>query len=413
MRTISFFIAWRYLSQIGRNTSISTMTIICMASIFVGSFALTLVTAIMQGFETQVHQKLQGINAPIIIRAGGQQLNFSTIATIIKKEFPDVIATSPTGCSYALIPQKNSPCTPLLITLRAINPTTESTVSTLAQKIISPSMPFDDASALRHTVSNNNILIGKHLARNLGITSGSTLELYYPDPKHEAQRSVKLRTHTVQIGGIFETGIDEFDNQVAFCSFALFNELSDSGITQINLKAQETTDEKKLILSLRKRLGLDVRSWRDLYPAIVSALVLEKYVSFAVIALITLVASMNILSLLFMQITNKRADIAILRVLGATPRNVSFIFVAIGLLITTIGSVIGIALAALASMLLEQYQLIRLPDVYYVSYMPAHMSWTIALIVFAVVISITLIASWIPTRNIATLNIAQILRSEG
>ena len=216
------------------------------------------------------------------------------------------------------------------------------------------------------------------------------------------------------ISGIFNTGIDEFDSGLILCSLNfLQNIFPESDVTQLNIKLKPGVNEQSVVQKLTDHLKLEAYSWKDLYPALVSALILEKYVMFFILALITLVASMSILSLLYMQITQKRADIAILHAIGTPHTTITAIFMTIGLIITSSASVVGIALAYIASFLLERFPFISLPDAYYVTYIPAKMEWYIPLIVFAVVMAISFIAIWIPIKKIKTINVADVLRFEG
>jgi len=151
----------------------------------------------------------------------------------------------------------------------------------------------------------------------------------------------------------------------------------------------------------------------QLYPALLEALKLEKYAMFLILALITLVASMSIISLLFMQITQKRADIAILKSMGLSAGNISKIFLYVGITIAFFGSAIGLGLAFVAGWLLEKYPFIQLPDAYYVSHLPAKMEWPIFIAVFAIVMILSFLSTWIPARRTKKINISRILRFEG
>lgn len=414
MQTFPFVIAWRYLMHAHGDRSISTMLIISFLSIFIGSFSLTLVTAIMRGFEIEVTRKMQSIHAPLIIRAHGQPLDYSAIERVLHDEFSHLIeAVSPSTCAYTFAFSRldKHDDAPILIVLKAIDPVREATTSQLAQKVITPVHPSSEILAT--VMHDDRLLIGKRLAKILGVQSGNSLEIHYPDMQNQNSKQANLLSTTATIGGIFNTGIDEFDTNVAFCTFNFFKQYFPDEVTEIHVRLKPAISEQQTTSLLRQRLTLDVQSWRDLYPALVSALALEKYVSFIVIALITLVAGMNIISLLFMEITNKRADIAILRVLGASIPFINTIFVAITFLITLSAAGIGILSAYIVSLIFAHYPFIRLPDVYYVSHVPACMSWSIAGAVFLVVIVVSILAAWLPIRKIGSFNIARILRAEG
>jgi len=411
MNSLIFLLARRYLIHSVHEKSVSTMVKICFLGIFLGSFSLAFITAITNGFEAEVYKKMQGIHSHASIRSA-DQLNVDAIMKVIHAEFPHVETVAPMMSTYVLLPaeQEGVPC---VIVLRAIDPQAESQVSSLGQKIISK-VP-DSVPALVHVLDQRQILVGERFAHNYRTHPGAVVQLLYPDDVTDSSAGrITLLTSHATIGGIFKTGIDEFDANVVFCNFDFFNALfPDYGVTQLNIKFKPHCNQSATITALRNRLGLEVSSWQDLYPALVSALTLEKYVMFIIIALITLVASMNILSLLFMEIMNKRADIAILQVMGASPAIISSIFILMGLALAIAATTTGIGAAYGLSIIFERYPFIKLPDVYCVSHLPVLMDWQIGIAVFCVVITLSLVASWLPTRRIKTINIAQILRSEG
>jgi len=412
MNTIVFLIAWRSLTVNSYKRAISPMVLICFISIFIGSFSLALVTAITHGFEIVVHEKMQGIHAQIIIRVptGSQQLNIDALRPVLQHEFPEITSWSPNTTRYAIVQTENSDMSvPTIVMLKAIDPFTEPQVSILQDKIITPQ--FTPLSTL---IQNDQVLIGKALSYSLDISVGDTIELLFTDGKRSQRHKIKLNFADAIVNGLFDSGIDEFDSSVIFCSFNFLEKLfPDIGIEQINLKLKSGTNEKKVIKKLQNRLNLDVYSWKDLYKPLVSALKLEKWVSFFVLTLITLVASMSIISLLFMQIIQKRPDIAILKAMGMSDQTISHIFLLIGMVITSVSSLSGLACAWLVSWLFTRYPFIKLPDVYYVSHLPVKMEWHILLVVFVVVLTLGFIATWIPTRRTRNINIANVLRFEG
>ena len=411
MNKLSFFIAWRYLWYSAYENNISAMIRICFISILIGTFSLGLVTAIMHGFEIVIHEKMQGIHAQATIQGHGQALNIKAISTVLNNEFPSVAAFSPSITEHALVHTEDKEAPLTVVILKGIDPTQEAQVSRLQDKIVRlPGTP----STLQESIHDNRILIGKALAENLGVKLGDEIDLFYLEKLEQARKKVTLDSIQAIIGGIFDTGIDEFDTGLVFCSRAFLESLfAETGITSINLKFKPGTDEQKVITRLKDRLDLEVYSWKDLYPALVSALKLEKYVMFFILMLITLVASMNMISLLFMQITQKRGDIAILKAMGVAHHTITSIFVVIGMSISSIAASIGLALAWLASWILEHYPFIQLPDAYYVSHLPAKMEWSVLVVVFASVMLLSFIATWLPARKTRNINVADVLRFEG
>ena len=414
MNRLSLLIAWRYLRGTAYDNNVSTMVRICFLSILIGSFALALVSAVKNGYEQAIYKKMQGIHAQIIMRAHGKQLNIDAINDLLTQQFPQVAAISGTANQYALI-QRNG--NTHVIMLRGIDPIQEARVSTIEEKIIQPKnktphikMPI----SLQASVKKNQILIGESLAKDLGVTYGDTIQIMYSEDNQPSSRKITMESVDVIVGGMFKTGIDEFDYGVTFCSLDFLQNLfPENGITQINMLLTPNAPEKETIEALQKTFSLEVFSWQDLYPALISALKLEKYALILILLLITMVASMNIIALLFMQITQKRPDIAILYAMGMQPSQIVSIFMLMGMNIAGIACASGILLAWIASLILERYPFIELPDVYYVSHLPAKMDWTLACTVFAVIMLLNFMATWYTARRTKNINIADVLRYEG
>ena len=408
MKSFSLFLAWRYLRQTAYEQSTSTMVRICFLSILVGTFSLALVTAVMRGFELAAHEKMQGIHAQITIESP-EPLDIDAIETILHNEFPQIIASAPNSSAYAIVQPQLEDASPSVIMLRGIDPTREQAVSTIDTKVVKPT-----DKALAKMISGKKILLGQNLAHTLGVTVGNPVTLNYTDTLSPQGRKLSMKQYEATVGGIFKSGIDEFDAGVIFCSNALVEKLSPSaGITQLNVKIASDANEKQVISRLRERLELEVYSWKERYPTLLAALLLERYAMFFVIALITLVASMNIVSLLFMQITNKRPDIAILTTLGARMADIRRVFLWIGMSLACIACTLGLLLATGAAYLLEQYPFITLPDIYYTTHLPARMEWQTLALTFAAVMLVSFLAAWIPTRRLRTINISNVLRFEG
>jgi lipoprotein-releasing system permease protein len=386
------------------------MAKLCFLSIFISSFSLALVMAIMNGFEKATHEKMQGIHAQIIMRAYGEELAVPSIDKVIAAEFPDVLATSPTGLRQAIIQPETSDDVTNMIMIKAVDPERESHVTNFNTKISSGIEKENNLSSLIH---GNQIIIGTTLAKNLELKIGDTVNILFTNDTQARSRKITLGETKAVVAGIFSTGIDEFDASLALCALPFFNTVfPDTGITQMNVKLKPGTHEDSLIRKLKNRLKLEVYSWKELYTPLVAALKLEKYAMFLVLALLTLVASMNIISLLFMQITQKRGDIAVLKSMGMDDGSISTIFLMMGMSISFVASMCGLLAACIASWLLETYPFISLPDAYYVSHLPARMEWHLLIIVFLVIMLISFISTWFPARRTRHINISNVLRFE-
>ena len=213
------------------------------------------------------------------------------------------------------------------------------------------------------------------------------------------------------IGAVFKTGIHDFDEHVIISSFELARQLYPIPISQVSITLKDPQQERTVIESLKKRLSLDVLSWKDLYPSLVSALILEKYAMIFMLALVALVASLTIISLLFMYVTHKRTQIALLKTLGMSDWSLMSIFILVSAFVTLLAAVCGIALAALITAFLNRFPFIELPDVYYVAHLPATLDMQIIFSIIALSIVVSIIAALIPAYKIKSMQIAQIFKS--
>ncbi len=409
MKSLSRMIAWRYTIGSIREKNIATMIKLTFSCIFISAFALALVMAIMNGFEKATHEKIQGIHAQIIIRAYGQELNVPEIQQVIAQEFPQILAASPTSTNQIIIHSENSDDISNLVLLKAIDPDKESQITIFDSKIIHSMGKKNLTSALL----NNTIAIGDKMAKNLQVSVGDTIHLLFSNTQNAQSRKITLEQANAKIGGIFSTGIDEFDSGLALCSLSFFNKLfPEIGITQMNLKLTDKSNETKIIEQLKTKLGLEVYSWKELYPALVSALQLEKYAMFIILLLFSLVASASIISLLFMHITQKKGDIAMLKAMGMDNSSIDSIFIWLGTSIAFFASAAGLVCATIVSWFLQTYPFITLPDAYYVTHLPACMEWQILLAVFIACMIISFFASWLPARRSHAIGISHVLRFE-
>lgn len=384
------------------------MVIITMLSIFIGSFSLTLITAIMNGFEQSVYTSMQNIHPQATIYSSGSPLSVQAIEDLLKDEFPEINAISPQSIGHIILQIENEEedLIPTVALLKGIDPSQEAAVSAINSKMI-------EGISLEQAMLHNRIVIGTSLAQQLEANIDDQLPLLYLEQTNESNK-LSMHRHHARIGGIFKTGIDEFDSGLILCGHECFDALfPDQGVTQIGLAFAPNAILDQTVSRLRQRLGLNVYSWHELYPALVSALALEKYSMFFILLLITLIAAMNIIALISMLITQKRTDIAILRAMGMNPQSVSMLFMIIGLSISSIASLLGIICAGITSILLERYPFIKLPHVYYVSHLPARLEWSIVGIVFFSVLLITILASWFAARRAQAITISHVLRFEG
>lgn len=429
MKKISLLLAYRYLTYKSQDANIRTMLSICFLGIMIGTCALMLTFIITNGFEKTIHQKIQGINADITIEASGEKIDYQAIKTMLEKEYVNEIdSISGSSMQQAIIDKKGKQT---VIALRGIDPEAEFQVTTLAKKMVLTTPQPQESGSLKHfenQLTKHGIIIGYKLAQEQNLKINDTIHLLIPEPVNK--NKIFLNKKKCTVTGIYNIGLDEYDSNMACISLDLFNKFfSVKGVDAITIKARSAHSvtlteiikhffqpellRKNIVNKLKTRLpGMQVTTWDERYPALIASLKLEKYVMFLVIALITLVACMNMISLLFMFIQQKRRDIVILIAFGCSRRQITTIFLLIGLLITAFAASLGLGIAAAAGFILEHYKCIKLPDVYYVSHLPANLRGDLFIIVFFVTMLLSLLTILLPISRCKRINIAQVLKHE-
>lgn len=405
MNSLPLLLSWRYLVKTKQERSINTMIKICFLGIALGTFSLALVVGVMRGFEQATHEHMQGIHAHVIMQAyGNDHLDFDAIEHVLKNEFPEVIGIAPSNQHYGIIQDDNGQLN-MLIAIKGIDPIAESETTSLEKKILGN-------KTLKNSVHENYVAIGEKLAAKLHTSAGNQFHLLFAPETQDWSKTIHLDSTSFIVGDIFKTGIEEFDSSLILCTLRQAQELfPDSGITSVQLKLKPKSDETAILKKLKDRFNLDCYSWKELYPALLAALKLEKYASFFILSLIILVASMSIISLLFMQISQKKNDIAILQTLGTSFSSIQILFFLIGFSIALCACVIGLMCAFLIGLLLKHYVQIELPDAYFTSHLPIALDPEIFLTVFCVVMLLSSLAAFLSIRKIDDILIANALKN--
>lgn len=383
--------------------NISLMMKLCFCALMISAFSLTLVVAVMNGFQKQTAKKLQGIHADITIKSPTGSLDYERLIAVLMHEYPtQIVAASPQAYAHLMLrTQEPEQLSPLCVCV-GIDPQREAGASTLFNFVLTPH------PGLEH----DDLLVGKTLANQLQLKENTPVQALYI-PEEPQRKKITLSDTPAHIGGIFKTGIEEFDTSVIFCNLTFFKTLFKTiDVSQVILKIQPTAASlENMRNTLAKRFpDLIVYTWKDLYPALVSALALEKYAAFIILALCALIAAMNCMALIFMIITQKKMDIVTLKTLGMRDSDITAIFVLMGTCLTAAATTCGMVLACIASWALERYPIITLPDVYYVDHLPAQIDSMLIITVFCTMMLLGIIASYLPTRKIHTLSLARIIK---
>jgi lipoprotein-releasing system permease protein len=397
----------------GRNTFISFISLISMAGIALGVAALIIVLSVMNGFEKEVRNRMLSVVPHIeIFNAWGALPDYrATAAEALRNK--EVVAATPYVAGEAMITRED---TVRGVMIRGVSPQEEAKVSPIATQV--KQGRFDELTA-----DSFNIVLGVELAHDLGATVGGKVNLIASEGNVASGQALP---HVVQmtVAGIFDTGHHEYDSTLAFVhiddAMKLFKLAGPSGL---QLKVADMQRAPQVAASLSRTLSGDlyIRDWSKQDRIWFSAVESQKNMMFIILALIIAVAAFNLVSTLVMTVTDKQADIAILRTLGASPRSVMKIFVVQGALVGVIGTLIGIGVGIAIALnvdvivpVIEHLLGMKFisKDVYLIDTLPSALRWKDVWSIGGVALFLALTATLYPSWRAARVKPADALRYE-
>jgi len=338
-------IGWRYTraGRAGRrNGFISFISGVSMLGIALGVAALIIVLSVMNGFQKEVRDRMLSVIAHIEVMdvQGGGLADWQATAARAKQN-PQVIGAAPFVAMQALIARGDDMRGAVV---RGISPNEEASVTDLAAQL-------KDTTLAKLTPGTWGIVLGSELARSLGVRSGDSVTIVAPGGQF-TPAGVVPRLKQLTVVGTFDSGHYEYDSTLALIHLAdaarLFRMEGPTGV-QLRLKDLHQAPEVAAQLSADLGPQVLVRDWTRTNRNWFSAVQLEKLLMFIILTLIVAVAAFNLVSTLVMTVTDKRADIAILRTLGASPRSVMGIFMVQGAASGVIGTLAGVLFGLLVA----------------------------------------------------------------
>jgi lipoprotein-releasing system permease protein len=338
-------IGWRYTraGRVGRkNGFISFISGVSMLGIALGVAALIIVLSVMNGFQKEVRDRMLSVISHIeVMDANGAALaDWKKTASDARRN-PQVIGAAPFVASQALIARGDDMRG---IVVRGIVPQEEATVTELAAKL-------KDTTLARLVPGSWSVVLGGELARSLGVRVGDKVTVILPGGQ-VTPAGIVPRLRSLTVVGTFDAGHYEYDSGLALVALEDAAKLFRvDGPTGIQLRLKDLDRAPLVGAELADSLGpqVIVRDWTSTNRNWFSAVQVEKRLMFIILTLIVAVAAFNLVSMLVMTVTDKRADIAILRTLGATPRSVMSIFIVQGAASGVIGTIAGVLLGLLVA----------------------------------------------------------------
>jgi len=368
-----YFIGGRYLRTRQKHAFISLITFLSIAGVAVGVMALIVVISVMAGFESDLKDRILGIESHIVLtKKGGSFFDYRKVSGLIK-ENEQVAASSPFIHSQVMI---KSQTTASGAVLRGVDP--ESVGSVV--KHFRNSGLKENLMAVRTTsgeLSIPGIILGKELAASLRVGRGDIIYIVSPRGMLTPMGHIPSMKR-FQVTGLFESGMYEYDGAYAYIDLREAQRmlrLNDT-VTGIEIKVKDIYRAGQIAENLVAIIGFgyEAKDWMKMNRNLFSALKLEKTVMFIILTLIIFVAAFNIASSLIMMVMKKTRDIGILKAMGASSTSIRRIFVYSGMAIGTIGTFLGIFFGIGLCILLTRYKFIELPgDVYYITTLPVRL----------------------------------------
>jgi len=388
------FIARRYLKAKRKEKFISLISFISMAGVAVGVMALIIVIGVMTGFTQEMRNKILSVNAHIILLKLGTSIADSDRLATEVAAFPGVEAARPFIYTQVMI---SGPTEMKGAVLRGVD-------AGLIRNGGPPALTVQAGSfaALGDTAADESppLALGNELAQSLGASVGSQVKIISPLGTLTPTGRMP-RVKTFRVAAILHSGMFEFDNTLIYVAIPQIQQFLSLGdkVTGIEVQVKDAMAADTIAAALQEKLGpaYQTRDWMRMNRSLFAALKLQKSVLFIILTLIVLVAAFNIASTLIMLVMEKTRDIAILKSMGATRRSIMKIFVLEGVIIGVIGSLVGLGLGFLLTVLLQRYQFISLPsDVYYISTLPVKLQGLDVALIAGAALTITLLATLYP-----------------
>jgi len=404
----------RYTRAKRRNHFISFISLISMAGIALGVAALIVVLSVMNGFQKELRTRILGVASHVQISGANNRLPDWPAVAKTASGHPRVTAAAPFVNAQGLLSFGQNVRGSVV---RGILPELEDQVAEIGLH-----MRTGRLDALR--AGEFGIVLGAELARAMGVLTGEKVVLITPQGQ-VTPAGVVPRLKQFTVVGIFEVGMFEYDSGLALIHLEDAQRLFQMGeaVSGVRLKLDDLYAARTVAREIMVKFdsGVFATDWTRSHANFFRAVEIEKRVMFIILLLIVAVAAFNIVSTLVMAVTDKQADIAILRTLGASPSSILQIFMVQGALIGIIGTLIGVFGGTLLALnidvvvpALERLFSVQFlsKDVYYISDLPSDLQSADVIVICAVSLVISFLATLYPSWRASRVNPAEALRYE-
>ena len=412
--SLSNFVALRYLKSNKENRFFSWITVLSISGLAIGVAALIVVLSVINGFEYELRKRFLHANAHIMAyRYPAGLSNPEKWAEIIKDDFPESVKGVSPFIHYETMAKKGSIMRAVLV--RGISPRAREEVQSL-EGLIRPftaldklQKEIDDRDAGKAPPEVPSIIIGSGLKRILGLEVNDKVKLIAPSENNYSE------TKSFRIIGVYDSGLKHYDNRLIAMSISVagnFFNMNDL-VTGLEIGLHDADQSGFVAHSMEGKYNLSFREWQTYNRPLFEAMERERLVISLIVAMVVIVAGFNILTTIFVSVSQKQKDISILKSIGATNKIILKVFLTQGVIIGVLGGLIGTAFALAISKVLEKYQFIELPDPYFLQSLPVEYNPITYLGVCSAAIMICIVASLYPAIIASKVNPSDGFRGNG
>jgi lipoprotein-releasing system permease protein len=408
--SFELFVALRYLFTRRKHRFISAISLVSVVGVALGVAALIVVLGVMNGFSSNLRDKILGVNAHLIVTStrgpfAEHRDHARTIASVSGVEgvmpfiYSEVMVSTGHGVKGAA--------------LRGIDPHSAVRVLSLQEDMVSGSL-----ENLAGQGGLPGVIMGRSMADRLLVETGDTVHILSPSGRKSAA-GFAPEIKTFRVAGTFDTGMYEYDSSLVYVNLASAQEmLGFEGplVTGLEVKLRDLYRAEEIADRIQGALdspSFAVQTWMEMNQSLFSALKLEKTAMGVILVMIVLVGSFSIITTLIMLVMEKKPDIAVLMSMGAKPAQIRRIFLWQGTIIGFIGTALGFGFGLLLSFLLEKYRFIKLPsDIYYMEHLPVQLETLDLTLIGVAAMVLCFLATLYPAGQAARTEPAEVLRHE-
>ncbi len=408
--TFEFFVALRYLMALRKQSFIAIISLFAVCGVALGVAALIVVIGVMNGFTKDLRDKILGVNAHVLVSAFSGGIRDHQALAELCRQVPGVTGVTPFVYSEVML---SSPGGVKGVVLRGIDPATADQVLSISKDMVA-----GNVKDLLNEGDLPGVIVGAEMAKRLGLSVGSLVNLLSPTGTQSAV-GFTPKVRVFKVAGVFRTGMFEYDATLGYVTVEAARNLlgfKDDVVSGLEVRLADVYKAGQVSELIRAKLHdhpVYVRNWQEMNANLFAALELEKTAMFIILAMIVLVGSFSIITMLVMLVMQKTKDIAVLMSLGADEKSIARIFMFQGSAIGVIGTALGYGIGIPVALLLKKYQFIKLPsDVYPVDYLPVRLEALDMTLIGLAALALCFLSTIYPARRAASLKPSEALRYE-